>query len=261
MNTGRRRVLVKTLILLTLAGIAVGVVGFSSIRAHLRPDRFQIIISEAGLMGPALLMILCAVGTCLFIPGTIFVGIGAAIFGPYLGFVYVWPGVLAGAAISYLTARMLGREFVRSLIGDRLRKYDDLIERNGFKTILLLRLMFVPLAPLNYGSGLTRVRFWDYFFATALGEAITIFVITFFIGEIRDAWISGDGGRLFSAKITLSLGFLAAVAFVAKLAQRKYENKSNLQTEASLESGTWSVRERSGVDEHSSANGERENHG
>ena len=222
MKTGRRRALLKALILLALTAISIGLVEFSPIRACFRPNEFSRIISEAGLMGPALLLFFCAVGTCFFIPGTVFVGIGAAIFGPYLGFACVWPGTLAGAVISWLAARRLGRDFVFSLLGKRLMKYDDLIERNGFKAVLLLRLMFVPLGLINYGAGLTKVRFWDYFFATAIGEAATIFAITFFIGEIREVWISGDTSRLFSIRMALSLGLLIALALVAKLVQRKY---------------------------------------
>ena len=225
MKIGRRSTLVKALILLALAGISIGLVEISPIKAYLGPDQFQRIIGQAGLMGPALLVIFCAVGTCLFIPVTVFVAAGAAMFGPYLAFACVCPGALAGAVISYLTARRLGREFVYSLIGDRLRKYDGLIERNGFKAVLFLRLMFVPFGPVNYGAGLTKVRFWDYFFATALGEVATIFVTTFFIGEIREIWISGDRGRLFFAKMALCLGFLVALALIAKLVQRKYESR------------------------------------
>ncbi|MGA2026240.1 MAG: TVP38/TMEM64 family protein [Syntrophobacteraceae bacterium] len=224
MKIGRRSTLVKALILLALAGIAIGLVKILPIKAYLGPDHFQRIIGQAGLMGPALLVIFCAFGTCLFIPVTVFVAVGAALFGPYLAFACVCPGALAGAVISYLTARRLGRQFVYPLIGDRLRNYDGLIERNGFKAVLFLRLMFVPFAPVNYGAGLTKVRFWDYFFATALGEVATIFVTTFFIGEIRDIWISGDRGRLFSGKMAFSLGFLIALALVAKLVQRKYES-------------------------------------
>ena len=225
MKIGRRRTLIKALILLALAGISIGLLEISPIKAHLGPDQFQRIIGEAGLMGPALLVIFCAVGTCLFIPVTVFVAVGAAMFGPYLAFACVCPGALAGAVISCLTARRLGRQFVYSLIGDRLRNYDGLLERNGFKTVLFLRLMFVPFAPMNYGAGLTKVRFWDYFFATALGEVITIFATTFFIGEIRDIWISGDRGRLFSARMALSLGLLVALALIAKLVQSKYESR------------------------------------
>jgi len=195
-------------------------------KEFLRPDRYQSIISEAGLIGPALLLFFCAVGTCFFIPGTVFVGIGAAIFGPYLSFACVWPGTLAGAVISWFAARRLGREFVCSLVGDRLAKFDDLVERNGFKAVLLLRLMFLPLVLINYGAGLTKVRFWDYFFATALGEAATIFAITFFIGEVREIWISGDARRLFSVPMAVSLATLTALACVAILVRKKYRKVS-----------------------------------
>ena len=194
MKIDRRSILIRTLILLALAAISIGLVEIAPIRAHLELDQFQKLIGEAGLMGPALLVMFCAIGGCLFVPVTVFVVIGVAMFGPYLGFTCAFLGALAGAVISYLTARRLGREFVYSLIGDRLRNYDGLIERNGFKAVLFLRLMFMPFAPVNYCAGLTKVRFWDYFFATALGEAATIFVTTFFIGEIRDIWISGDSG-------------------------------------------------------------------
>ena len=225
MKIGPRSKLVKALILLALAGAAIGLVEILPIKAYLEPDQFQRIIGKAGLMGPALLVIFCAVGSCLFIPVTVFVAVGAAMFGPYLAFACVCPGALAGAVISYLTARRLGKEFVYPLIGDRLRKCDGLIERNGFQAVFFLRLMFVPFAPLNYCAGLTKIRFRDYFFATALGELATIFVTTFFIGEIRDIWISGDRGRLFSARMALALGFLVALALIVKLVQRKYESR------------------------------------
>src|SRR5208283_2798464 len=83
----------------------------------------------------------------------------------------------------------------------------------------------MPFARVNYCAGLMKVRFWNYFFATALGEAETIFVTTFFIGEIREIWISGDSGALFFARLALSLGFLIALALIAKRVQRKYGSR------------------------------------
>lgn len=219
---GRSRLIVKALIVLALAGISIWLTEFPPIKISFRPDQLQGIISEAGLMGPTLLVIFCAVGTSLFIPGTLFVGAGTAIFGPYLGFACVWPGSVAGAVISWLAARRLGRQFVCSLIGDRLCKYDDIIERNGFKAVLLLRVLFVPFAAINYGAGLTKIRFWDYFLATVLGEALTILVVTFLIGEIRAFWITGDLCHLYSTRMLLCLGLFIAVALTAKIAQRRY---------------------------------------
>ncbi len=222
---GRFNILVKALILLALAGIAIGLVKIFPTRACFGLDHFQRIIDQAGLMGPALLVIFCAVGTCFFVPVTVFVGIATAMFGPYLGFACVCPGAIAGAVISYLIARRLGRQFVYPLIGDRLGNYDGMIERNGFQAVLFLRLMFVPFWAVNYGAGLTKVRFRDYLFATVLGEAATIFLTTFFIGEIREAWISGDRGLLFFTKMALSIGFLVALWIIARLLQRKYESR------------------------------------
>lgn len=224
-SNARRRTLIKALVLLILAGISIGLVEFSSIRAHLKPEQLQSLISEAGLMGPALLMISCSVGTCLLIPLMIFVGVGAALFGPFWGFAWVWPGALAGASLSFLIARTLGRDLVSSLLGARLRKYDCLIENNGFKAVLLLRLMFVP-APINFAMGLTKVRFRDYFFATALGEAVTVSVFIFFIGMIREIYLSGEWSELFSARMALSLGSLITLGIIAKLVQRKCERGS-----------------------------------
>lgn len=176
-------------------------------------------------MGPALLMISCSVGTCLLIPLMIFVGVGAALFGPFWGFAWVWPGALAGASLSFLIARTLGRDFVSSLLGARLRKYDCLIENNGFKAVLLLRLMFVP-GPINFAMGLTKVRFRDYFFATALGEAVTVSVFIFFIGMVREIYLSGEWSQLFSARMALSLGSLITLGIIAKLVHRKCERGS-----------------------------------
>lgn len=75
MKIGRRSTLVKAFILLVLAWISIGLVDISPIKAYLGPGLFQRIISKADLMGPALLVIFCAVGTCAFVPVTGFVGI------------------------------------------------------------------------------------------------------------------------------------------------------------------------------------------
>jgi len=40
-----------------------------------------------------------------------------------------------------------GREFAASMVGDRLRKYDDAIARNGFAAVLYLRLVYFPSLP------------------------------------------------------------------------------------------------------------------
>jgi uncharacterized membrane protein YdjX (TVP38/TMEM64 family) len=48
-------------------------------------------------------------------------GLGAAIFGAYWGFLYVWIAAILGAGGAFLTGRTLAREFASSFIGDKLK--------------------------------------------------------------------------------------------------------------------------------------------
>jgi uncharacterized membrane protein YdjX (TVP38/TMEM64 family) len=142
---------------------------------------------------------------------------GAAIFGPYWGFLYVWTGAMIGAGLAFLIGRYLGRDFSASLIGDKLKRFDDAIERNGFATVLYLRLMYFPFTPMNFGMGLTKVRFWDYLLGTALGILVGTFIFTFFVGTIKDVWASGQWDQLLSWKVLLSLALFVFSFFIPKL--------------------------------------------
>ena len=133
-------------------------------------EKLGTLLAAAGIWGPLAFILIYAVGVCLFIPGTLLTALGAAIFGPYWGFVYVWVAAMLGAAGAFLIGRYLGREFAASLIGDRLKKYDEAVERNGFATVLYLRLVYFPFTAMNFGMGLTRVRYRDYLWGTGLGH-------------------------------------------------------------------------------------------
>jgi len=177
-------------------------------------------LSTAGLWAPLVFIAIYAVGVCLFVPGSILTGIGAVIFGAYWGFVYVWIGAMIGASVAFLIGRTLGREFAASLVGNRLRKYDDAIERNGFATVLYLRLIYFPFTPMNFGMGLTKVNFRDYFLGTGLGILVGTFIFTFFIGSLKEIWASGDWSELASFKVFFSVGLFIFSFFIPKLVNK-----------------------------------------
>ena len=166
---------------------------------------------------PVVFMVVYAAGVCLFVPGTLLTGLGAAIFGAYWGFLYVWIGAMIGASLAFFIGRTLGRDFAASLIGDRLKKYDEAIRRNGFATVLYLRLVYFPFTPMNFGMGLTSVGFRDYVFGTGLGILVGTFIFTFFIGTLKDIWASGDWGQLLSFKVFFSIALFVFSFFIPKL--------------------------------------------
>jgi len=211
---------VKALIFLAFIVVAITVVRFTPVKNYFTADALGNFLKTAGLWAPLVFMVIYAAGVCLFLPGTLLTGLGAAIFGAYWGFVYVWFGAMAGASMAFLIGRTLGREFAVSLIGDRLQKYDDAIERNGFATVLYLRLVYFPFTPMNFGMGLTKVHFWDYFFGTGLGIIVGTFIFTFFIGTLKEVWTSGNWGELISFKVFFSIGLFIFSFFIPKIIKR-----------------------------------------
>ncbi len=214
------RALVKAAVLAAFVITAILAVRFTPVKNYLTVEALGHFLDGAGLWAPLVFIAIYALGVCLFLPGTLLTGLGAAIFGAYWGFVYVWFGAMAGASAAFWIGRTLGREFAASLIGDRLKKYDQAIERNGFATVLYLRLVYFPFTPMNFGMGLTRVRFWDYFFGTGLGIMVGTFIFTFFIGTLKDIWATGNWGELLSARVFFSIALFVFSFFIPRIIKK-----------------------------------------
>jgi uncharacterized membrane protein YdjX (TVP38/TMEM64 family) len=216
----RMEAVIKVAVLVLFVIAAVIVVRFTPVKSFLTAEKLGHFLDNAGFLAPLAFMIVYAVGVCLFLPGTLLTALGAAIFGPYLGFVYVWFGAMMGSTFAFYIGRYLGRDFAASLIGDKLKKYDDGIERNGFATVLYLRLVYFPFTPMNFGMGLTKVRFRDYFAGTALGIIVGTFIFTFFIGTVKEVWANGRWEELVSWKIFFSLGLFVFSFCIPKIVEK-----------------------------------------
>jgi len=217
---GRRKSVIKALIFLAFIVGAIYLVRFTPVKGYLSAEALGRFLDRAGFWAPLVFMLVYVVGVCLFIPGTLLTGLGAAVFGAYWGFLYVWVGAMLGASAAFFIGRTLGREFAASLIGDKLRKYDDAIGRNGFATVLYLRLVYFPFTPMNFGMGLTKVRFWDYFFGTGLGIIVGTFIFTFFIGTVKEVWASGNWAQLISFKVFFSVALFIFSLFIPKIMRK-----------------------------------------
>ena len=225
-STASKRVAaIKAVALLVFIAAAIYVVRFTHVKDLFTRDVLGHFLETAGFWAPLIFMFIYTAGVCLFVPGTLLTVLGAAIFGPYWGFLYVWLGAMAGSTLAFWIGRTLGRDFAASLIGERLKQYDAAIERNGFATVLYLRLVYFPFTPMNFGMGLTKVRFRDYFFATGLGIIVGTFVFTFFVGTIKDVWASGDWSRLLSFQVFFSIGLFVFSFFIPKIIKKIKKEK------------------------------------
>jgi len=219
-NVKKNKAILKAIIFLAFVVAAITVVRFTPVRNYLTVEMLSAFLKNAGLWAPAAYIALYAIGVCLFLPGTLLTGLGAAIFGPYWGFVYVWIAAMLGSSAAFFIGRTLAREFATSLIGDRLKKYDDAIERNGFATVLYLRLVYFPFTPMNFGMGITKVRFKDYVLGTGLGILVGTFIFTFFIGTLRDVCMSGNYSDLISFKVFITIALFIFSFFIPKIIKK-----------------------------------------
>lgn len=220
----KRAIYLKTLgkflvLILFLAG-AICLFRFTPAKDLVTPQSLTRILNATGGWAPVIFILLEAAAIALFVPASIPILLGAGLFGASWGFFCGWLGAVGGASIAFFVGRALGREFVASMIGDRLKKYDHTIERNGFTTVLYLRLLNSPFTPLNYGLSLTKVRFWDYFFGTGLGVAVSIFVLTFLGGTLKNVWVSGQWQDLISMEVGFAMAIFVFSFFIPMILKR-----------------------------------------
>jgi len=100
---------------------------------------------------------------------------GGLAYGPWWGAAALLAGANLGSCLAFLLARYLGRGFLERFSWLRkgpIHAIDDMSEKAGFRLILFVRL--IPLFQydvVNFGAGLSRMRFRDYFLGTLIGMA------------------------------------------------------------------------------------------
>ena len=208
---------IKALLFVIFIIAAILVFQFTPLKEYLHPQSLKDLFAASGNLAPLFFILAYAIGVCLFLPATLFTGIGAMLFGAFYGFLYNITGAMLGASGAFFIGRYLGRDFAASLIGDRLAKYDKKIAANGFAVTLYLRLLFFPYTPMNFGMALTRISFAQYFWGTFFGILAGGFVMTFFFATITEVWSSGQWEKLWGWKSFLSLTLFIGSFFIPKV--------------------------------------------
>ena len=201
--------------ILLLVFIVVGITLAVIYRDQLDVNVIQNWIEEAGNAAPLLFMFVYIIGTVFFFPGAVLTLLGGALFGPVLGTVYNLTAATIGAMLSFLVARYLACDWVEKKTGGKLKQLINGVENEGWRFVAFTRL--VPLFPfnlLNYGLGLTKIKFSHYSIATYIFMLPGAIAYTY-LGYIgKEAATGGDG---LIQKAMLALALLGLVAFLPRL--------------------------------------------
>lgn len=205
------KVLRMLLFVVLVAGVAAAVL----YRDRFDAQALAVWINDAGAAAPLLFMLIYAVATVLFLPGSVITLAGGALFGPVLGTFYNLTGATLGATLAFLVSRYLASDWVAARSGGRLKQLINGVEAEGWRFVAFVRL--VPLFPfnlLNYALGLTRIPLLQYVIASYICMLPGAIAYTYLGYAGREAVAGGEG---LIQKGLLALALLAAAAFLPRL--------------------------------------------
>lgn len=191
-----------------------------------RIGEFRGWIDSLGFWGYGVFVTVYVTATVLAVPGSAITVLAGSLFGSVMGTALVSIASTLGASLSFLIARYVARDAVAAWLANKpsFARLDSLAREQGPVIVALTRL--VPLFPfnmLNYGFGLTGVRFADYVLWSWLcmlpGTVLYVAgadAVTSALAEGRVPWVP----------IILAAGALVLLAVIVRTAKRRLTTDS-----------------------------------
>ena len=154
------------------------------------------------------------------LPAFIITLANANLFGWWKGAILSWSSAMAGAAICFYIARILGRDVAERLTSRAgLQSIDDFFARYGTHSILIARLLpFISFDLVSYAAGLTSMDFWPFFFATGVGQLPATIVYSYVGGMLT------GGAQMLMTGLLILFALSAVIVMLRKMYRER--NKS-----------------------------------
>ncbi|MWC29444.1 TVP38/TMEM64 family protein [Paenibacillus sp. MMS18-CY102] len=115
------------------------------------------------------------------LPTLVIVGVNAAVYGLWLGFLYSWLGLVAGCLVTFAIARKVaGHPFLeRYAQRKKVQKGLQWVRRNAFSYVFVLSIFPVgPFVVVNIAAAIARMRFRSFLLAVGTGKAVMVFAVS-----------------------------------------------------------------------------------
>ncbi|MCI5125981.1 MAG: TVP38/TMEM64 family protein [Candidatus Electrothrix sp. AR5] len=132
---------------------------------------FQAYYADHQLLTVAGYMAIYILVTALSLPGAVIMTLaGGALFGLWVGLVFVSFASTIGATLAFLASRFLLKESVQNRFGEKLSAINQGVEQDGALYLFTLRLVPVfPFFIINLVMGLTPIRTGVFYLVSQLG--------------------------------------------------------------------------------------------
>jgi uncharacterized membrane protein YdjX (TVP38/TMEM64 family) len=137
-------------------------------------------IGTLGLIAPVFFLFMYALATILFVPTMIFTLAGGALFGPVFGTMLSLLGATVGASCAFCISRYLMFDRLSTTKNRPIAKIIQGVEGRGWVFVALIRLIpIIPFNLVNYGLGITQIKFSHYLIITLVFLIPTEIIITY----------------------------------------------------------------------------------
>ncbi|WP_123043798.1 TVP38/TMEM64 family protein [Cohnella candidum] len=152
------------------------------------------------------------------LPTILIVGVNAAVYGLWLGFLYSWIGIVAGCVTTFLIVRSIaGHPWLdRWAQKPKVQKSLAWVRRNAFSYVFLLSLFPVgPFVVINMAAAAARMSFRSFLIAIVFGKAIMVFAVSI---------IGHDVGRFIErpAELIYVVLFVGVSLYISKKIERRF---------------------------------------
>jgi uncharacterized membrane protein YdjX (TVP38/TMEM64 family) len=162
------------------------------------------------------------------LPTMVIVGVNAAVYGLWLGFLYSWIGIVSGCAVTFMLVRKAaGHPYMKRWAQKpKVQKSMRWVRRNAFGYVFLLSIFPMgPFVVINIAAGLSGMRLRSFLIAIIFGKAIMVFSISF-IGYDLAAYIDNP------LRIIYVVLFIGASLLISKKIEARF-TKEDIQKSVS----------------------------
>ncbi len=172
----------KLLILVVLVPVIVIAIRQLDIDfSQITEEAFKEKVDSFGFWGPIIYIIVYVLRPLILFPAGVLSASAGLAWGPVKGFLILQVAANTSAIVEFLIARHFARSGIERFLKGKMLNLDEKIEKHGFLTVLLVRLIpNVPWDIQNLSLGLTKVKFRNYFVATIIGIMPGSFAFVFF---------------------------------------------------------------------------------
>ncbi len=185
-------------------------------------EQFQALYAEHTFTVIAVYFGVYVAATALALPAAAVLTLaGGALFGFVVGTVIVSFASSIGAAVAFIVARYLLRDWVQGRFGDKLQKINEGVERDGAFYLFTLRLIPIfPFFAINTVVALTPMRLFTYYWVSQVGMFPATLV---YVNAGKELGRIDSFSGLLSPSLIISFAILGIFPLVMKKALGWYQ--------------------------------------